>query len=467
MRPARIRTGRLLPKCLMCLSIALALSGPAYAGASLPCRYPLIFKDADVNILVLQYQMDRSIGGAVSHDSGIDSGLQLAGLIQAQMLIATLKFGRVGSTLLVGSPTECDPKRVLEIVQRESRNDSSSSRKGLVIISGRFYKEKGELFVQTYLNFRRIGGTDQDEVLTTTFGQFSLNGQLSSQNVSFAPQHLADADLQLISRRFNSSVMLHTLPSEQSPAQKLPLVPTNGLPNLGYVVTDSRGEWMNIKTYTGQSGWIHARGQIGEFALDRKFPELLFAEGVVGYLSYRLRPEKAAYGTASDSALSKFQSLTTTGSDTPCAVAEQIRAYLLLLTKNQTLDAYRAAVQHFAQASTLIPYSSEAANLKAIVETSIVLWQDGPIDLKEVSGKYWAAMSLDPGNPTTVVNMWNLYQYLQEPAISSRVKFAEGQSLQTLARRAQEFTQTKIEGSQINFAAVATVDPWPARSRTY
>src|SRR5207245_1233931 len=95
-------------------------------------------------------------------------GTELAGLIQADTLLAISRYGRVAAIRMLGRPADCQPDRVLESLLAQFGNGRPS--RAVVMVWGRIFRTAGEIYVQSYASFRRFVPNDPGEMLQLPLG---------------------------------------------------------------------------------------------------------------------------------------------------------------------------------------------------------------------------------------------------------------------------------------------------------
>ena len=436
--------GRVLASVLLCLAI------PAYGGEISPCDDPIILPGPEVNVVVLPY-----VTGTTDKPELVESGSHLSGLIQTNVLLSILKYGKVGSIRLVGSPDKCNHDRVLsEIVDRYGNNSILANR-GLVMVWGRIYEDKNDLFVQSYVLFRRLAHYDVGETfqfpIILSGGPQMLTARLSGQSFAMAPRHLTLQELEEISTVFQSSKIVHTDANDQSPGEPFQI----GAKGAWFSVEESRGEWIRIVashrdngSRFQQEGWLHAGASLGSTSLNQKLPELDFVEGIVGYLAYSVN-RRPSYAVSAEAVLQRYEGQPDSRKSAEAdAVAKQLRGWLLTINKGAetSVEDFSKVRDLFAQAAETLSYSAEAKNLDASANAySTFRNSKKEIALDEIAEGFWSAASLDPKNEHVLANLWSLYKAALDPVYSNRLV---GQKInaETIRRDQQALQAVRIDG---------------------
>ena len=261
--------------------LVACVPGLAVAGAqNIPCSRPFIFQGAAVNVVVLPYAPAPGLATA----GGI--GDRLSGLLQLEVLRAIAKFGSVGAVQMVGSAADCDPDLVVAKLLGRTPGAAATVRKGhgLVVVWGRFYSERGNVFVQTFCRLLRSG---IDETFELVAGGRPFSAQISAQAFACAPRKVTVADMANFEEQFLRSTIVRTAPQESASGNRMPSGPQP------YWISDTQGDWMKIAAQDGFQGWIRLSGARDSWSLARWLPELTYIEGIVGYLRFRIAAQQS------------------------------------------------------------------------------------------------------------------------------------------------------------------------------
>jgi hypothetical protein len=406
--------------------VALATCLPRLCEAgvqNIPCRRPFVFQGAAVNVVVLPYQ------AAPGLTSSGDLGEHLAGLLQLEVLRAIAKFGSVGAVQMVGSAADCDPELVIARLLGRTPGAAATVRKGngLVVVWGRFYREGGNVYVQTFCRFLRFG-TDETLELTAAGRRFSA--QVSGQAFACPPRKVSVADLANFEEQFRRSTIVRQAPQETASGSPMPQAP------LPYWISDTQGDWMKIAAQDGLSGWIRLSGRGDSWSLTRWLPELSYIEGMVGYLRTRIAlqqsaPVRAEWISSTGQALAAYDSAAAAPSAEGAApgpgwrtalssaVQLQLSGILLATSPRVTADDSARAMQLFEQAAKLLPQDGSARNLAAVMQLSLALYstQSGVSPMRAADALL-QGLSADPGNVLLLANLENAYEVLLAPQSS-------------------------------------------------
>ncbi len=418
----------------------LLASSSVLGGEYVPCPSAHIFENSDVNVVVLPYLDTLSAHRAVESPTGS----KLAGLIQGDVLLSLLKYGHVAAIRLLGKPDDCKPRVVEQSILRGIRLENQ--RRGLILLWGRVFKEGTDIFVQSYLHFRRLDQQDPGETLRVDVGDDVFTAKLASQWFALPPQHITEKELADIPSEFASSTMVHQTPNEEAPSEPLKTDQENGA--IRYWVVNSIAGWMEIRTSTGQQGWLHAGAALGTSLLATRLPELRLVEGVAGYLAYRLNLEQPAYGEAAERALAIYTEASRGQEDTAEAVASQLRGMIALLEGRQSMDAFHTAQEHFRHATEVLPYSADTKAMEAIANAYVAFHAEGRIGLQDLADQFWAAAAMEPRNAHVIANVSNLYKLALDPAVRRRLD-QEGFSREALEAQADSLRAVPLDSSAI------------------
>jgi hypothetical protein len=266
----------------------------AFAGMAIPCSAPSMFPDSDLTVFVFPF-VDYTSPDSSQVESPV--GTELSGLIQTDTLLAIGRYGRVAAIRMLGRPSHCQPQEVLNTLMEEFGNGRRD--RAVVMVWGRIFRAGTENYVQSYASFRRFVRNDPGEMMQLPLGDGVLAAQLAAQTLTFPPRRVSDDDLKQIRERYAKESIVHEEPDEQSPGKPLlSLFPQEH--RAAYYMTDVQGDWIRIRTQTGQEGWILGRAMLGQQSLSSRLPEMKFVEGVAGYFGFRAQPNanKAALADA-------------------------------------------------------------------------------------------------------------------------------------------------------------------------
>ena len=406
--------------CAM-VALVMGLARPSEAGVqNIPCRRPFVFQNAAVNVVVLPYQSAPGLTAAG------DLGEHLAGLLQLEVLRAIAKFGSVGAVQMVGSEAECDPDLVVARLLGRTPGAAATVRKGhgLVVVWGRFYREGGNVFVQTFCRFLRSGVS---ETLEVTAAGRRFAGQISGQAFACAPRKVTVADLANFEQQFRRSTIVRQTPEETASGSPMSQAP------LPYWISDTQGDWMKIASQGGPSGWIRLSGSTDSWSLVRWLPELTYVEGMVGYLRTRIAAQqggavRAEWIESSARALSDYDAAAQApsadgGPPAPgwrtalsAAVQLQLRGVMAATRPRAGPEDFTAALQLFERAAAVLPQDGSARNLAAMMQLSIAFGSRQPGSSPMLAAdKLLQALSADPGNTLLLANLENAYEVLLAP----------------------------------------------------
>lgn len=248
---------------LFLLSASLAQAGIAH----LDCRYPMVFRGAAVNVVVLPYAYTGD------NHTLTNVGNRLSLLIKLDVLSHILDYGSVGAVQMEMPPglrtndRSCGPEAVLPILlgtrppspalvgmfanNPEAQNTLGSGH-GLVLVWGLLYEEGDDIYVQTYVRFLR---RDTDETIAFQAGGSSFSARPSVQSLAFTPQKFTQSELQQIEHSYRKADYVRDQPNDSAPGDELPLLVArcagpdcdDSAIHGGFYVEEKRGEWIRIQ----------------------------------------------------------------------------------------------------------------------------------------------------------------------------------------------------------------------------
>lgn len=438
-----------------CLILGLVLSPTiASAGMIAQCNTPAMFAASPVTVLVFPY-VDYTSEESSRFESPV--GTELAGLIHADTLLAISPFGHVAAIRLLGNPSDCEPSKVLgQLLARYPRHNG-----GIVMISGRIFRVASDIYIQSYVSFSRFADKDPGEMVQLPVGDSMLVGKLASQTLTFPPRHVSEQDLGQIRERFSRENIVHDKPDELSPGKPLLVLFPNERRPL-YYLTDSEGDWFHIRTQTGQEGWILGRAMLGRESLRNRLPEMSFVQGVAGYFGFRSQPTSSRAELATADLRSFEGSPSSDTAPLALAVSKQLRGMIQLLSQNQSNAAFDGANLLFAEATKIVPSSSNASNM-ASVASIYRQWKDpgGRLDFQKTVEQFWSSVSADPEDKTALTNCWIIFQMARNAQFRPRFTFDPPLSDEDLSRRTQQMEDVQLGGSRVQLAHSTPVVPWP------
>ena len=451
MKPVRLLAGILL------FLLSVTPYRNALAAMVAPCSAASMFPDSDVTVFVLPY-----IDFTTPDTSNVESpvGTDLAGLIQADTLLAISRFGHVAAIRLIGKPADCQPELVFKHLLDEF--GGSKPQGGIVFLSGRIFRVNDEIYVQSYASFSRFVRNDPGEIVRLPFGDKFLAAQPPSQSFAFTPSRVTQDDLAKIRDRFARQSIVHESASESSPGKPfMVLFPNERRP--AYYMTDTQGEWIHIHTQTGQDGWILARAMLGTESLSSRLPEMKFVEGLAGYFGFRAQPSPAKAELAQAAFLAFEQSALSFAAPVPLAASKQLRGMLQLLASNQTPASFSQTASLFAQGAGAAPSNSPASNFATVVAL-YALWRQpqAKIPFQDTVNQFWMSISADPNYQTAIQNCWTMYTIAASPAFRDRFVFSPPLTPDQLRERARNLESVQLNGKQVSLAeTLPAVSPWP------
>ena len=423
----------------------LLFANLAHAGmAHRDCRYPIVFEDAAVNVVVLPY---RYAGG--NNYSLTNMGNRLSLLVKLDVLSHILDYGSVGAVQMempegaLKDDPSCLPETVLQRLLGMRPPDMSvapmfaatpgsvttlRSGHGLVLVWGLLYEEGDDVFVQTYARFLR---RNSDEGITFQVGGSSFSAKPSSQLLAFTPQKFTQSELKLVEDGFRKANYVRDQPDDSARGDQLPELVAkcagsgcdDSPVHAGFYVQEKRGEWIRIQYMDPtqgrrKEGWVHAAGGLEGTPLDRILPELKFIEGCAGYLRQRvadaehvtLPPAPAALAVTQ---LNGFvQSNDIQPMDITNAVALQLEGIVESVSGHDRVDPFAKAADDFERARKMIPYDPNAITLAVATQVAREWSQRGRCDQTALKAKQLSAASALTSDKAALGNLSNLYTLL-------------------------------------------------------
>ena len=402
------------------VSLLVAIFAPRVAEAGvqgIPCKSPFVFKTAAVNVVVLPYEAAQTltpVGGL---------GDKLSSLLQQEILRSIAKFGSVGAVQMTGTSAECNPDLVIaKLLGRTPGAKATLDKgKGLVVVWGRFYRQGGDLFVQTYCRFFRNG---VEETFDVSVDGRRFSAAISAPAFACASWRVTMADLENFEAQFRRSTLLYSTPKDGSSGSPIP-------EQAPYWISDTQGEWMKITIQNGPSGWIRLSGARDTWSLTRWLPELKYIEGLAGYLRTRVAAaQPAAVRTewigsanqalmeyeASADALSKAGRSSSQRTALAAAVQTQLRGILSALRPEATADDRANALRLFERAEAMLPSDGNARNLRAVAQLSLMSSGSSGLSLKQTAQDLLQALGADPGNAGLLASLEGAYELLLSAA---------------------------------------------------
>ena len=273
---------------------ALAIPG-ARAGMQAECEQPSAFA-GPVQVFVVQYGFEPDPADWTINDRLRESARRLSYLIQRDVL-ANDSFGSLAVILLhENEPGAC---RAAEVQERLLGSGSLRPGQAMALIWGRIFLEEDDLYVQSYLRFLRIDSHEPRYVeerfaINLAEPAHRLEGGLPTQSIAVAPRRLRVGDLDRIDAAWQAASRLHEAPRDEAPSRPLP---PPEVPLAYYVHEMTPDGWLGVELQSGGRGWLKADPEVRR-ALRGLMPEMDYAEGVIGYLSYRQAADGHGFPTA-------------------------------------------------------------------------------------------------------------------------------------------------------------------------
>jgi hypothetical protein len=390
------------------LAFACLLAPAAVGGMMAACEEPQVFPDAAVNAVILPYRYT----GARPDARLSEAARALSRMLQQEVLFSMLKYDSVGATELVRmSSRPCNPNEVLQRVRMRPGH-------GIALLWGRIYEEGNDLFVQSYIRFLRKDASETVDV-TIPGGEalpLQLRAAMPTEGVALAPRRLATSDVAAIEARLSKVLVLRGEPRDDAPGRPL----TFSTEPLAYTVLQAQGDWMMIRSITGDKGWVRARTDDDAWALRRFLPELGYFDGVVGFLRLRAAgtqrplgsPQRVrAYGWM-ERAFEGYERAV--GPDTALSAIAMARAMKATVLWNDAAlgapaERRSRAAALFADAANAKPDSSDLQMLAAVTQAAVREAQPREA-VMELDRGLLAAAALNPRNQQAFANLQRVYQ---------------------------------------------------------
>jgi len=397
------------------LLAAVGFAGFARAGMiEVPCDHPRVFRDADVNVVVLPPDY-----APVYTDAPIQPGVQdLSLILQARVLHAIAPVGRVASVQLIRKPGVelCTPDGVFDALMGVEGGPDPliQSGKGAIVLWSTISEEGDEIWLRSFARFER---RDRDEALEWKLGREKFALRPGTQTVAFPAQLLSVADVARIRAQARNLLRLYDAPDTASASRPIRGV---GRPDvtLSYFVLRLRPGWMRVQFIdTGQTGWLRSEQETDD-ATAGLLPEVDFVAVIAAYLQDRVQfGDGPARGEArvafARAALERYLRSPASGSEpATAACGEQLVAIMEWLRGRGDTTAVARAADLFESAAKRSPLNSAAAGnaaigrLRADVATKGVVLQ--PVDIESRLNR---SVVLNPGDQKTLGNLEAFYQH--------------------------------------------------------
>lgn len=412
---------------------------------------PFAFESADVNVVILPY---FQAGSAPRELNGL--GSQLALLVKLETLYRAMAYDRWGIVLLTGAKKDCDPERIADELLLQKRIHPGGR---LIMVWGKLYQQDEDVYVQTFARFYRSPQPGEKvtlEKFEMRIGGKEFEGRISGEEFAFPPEQLPISVMNTIADNFKKAVFLYDAPNLNSSKHPIPLDQfrkCDACPEaLAFTVEGSEGDWIHVRMKTGTEGYLVAHLNEGT-TLDRRMPEVIFLQGLLGFLRYAGQvsggePARWSAGMrVAEQALMEYAHRDEAAQEPETKAAALQLSGILAFTpvKNDSSEQFDAAYQ-------LVPYSSDARNLAAMF--GLYRAYDSPAkDLHpdDIANDFVAAVALDPENSLALANLENFYELLATPAAQLKVnpEFA-------LTPSEVQVRLAKVKAIRHNLAARAT-----------
>lgn len=387
--------------------LACLIPRPAQAGMiGRPCDDPSLFPNAAVNVVILPYEHPDS---SRIPNSPKSIGSQLALLLQMNLLFEILDYGSVGVIQLV--PTElmqwCNPADVWDRLSHQTAG-------GIVMVWGKIFEDRGQLFIQSYERFA-IGHSREQFGFNIGTGRYA--GQLSTQQAAFPVRKVTVDDLKQIAQSYQMFRDMRAAPSDNAAIVRLPtnLEPCLGCntpPGFSYSVEEVRGQWARVRTdKTNTVGWLKLGGEFEGGPLSRFLPEVFIMKETAGYLVTR-QGAAAVDPRALEKLVDRYNEVAgRTPSDGETLGWQLAGAQWLLSGKYPArCTSARSVLGHSLRIDSSDP---DVRNLLAISELCASFNEAIPLFESDVADNFLSAIVLDRRRGPALDNLRTFYRQLQ------------------------------------------------------
>ena len=409
------------PLCAVAVCIMSLVAAPrAQAGAIASCGAPVVFEDAEVNVVVLPYLQS---GSSPRQLNGL--GSQLALLVKLETLYRALAYDSWGIVLLTGQKQECDPDRIARDLL--SRIHPSGR---LLEVWGKLYQQDQDIYVQTFArSYRRPvpGEKVVPEEVGFRVGGKSFQGRITGQEFAFPPEQLPIKVMDAIAANFAKAAFIYDSPDVGSPRHSLPLDQFRKCDTcqdaLAFTVMGRSGDWIHVKPKDGRDGYLLAHLEEG-LSLIQQLPEVGFVHGLMGFLRYAEPLAETQTAQSSAGMQEAQQALLEYAKQGEAAEEPESKASALQLAGILEFARKRAGpAEQFDTAYELVPYNSDARNLAAMFR----LYRDYSLPGKNLRARdtandFIAAIALQPRNTLVLGNLESFYELLTTSAAQDRIK---------------------------------------------
>ncbi len=390
------------------IALALLLAGPARAGVPFgDCSRPPFFAGGALTVIVLPYDAD------VSEKADPDArrvAEELPLLLQSAALRSVMKYRSIGSVGLVARPgqKDCTARDVLGKIEPQMRTGQA-----LILVWGTLFEEDDELELQTYVRFMRKGMV---EGLSFVVGSETFDAEVSDQTVVFGARRLSRQDLRDIQAAFENASLLRSERRAGAPGSRM--YDLSDSRAFGYSVKDVQGDWLYVRSESGDSGWVNTATGFGGRTLAERMPEVDWIGGVAGYLRFRQGiedgwppPPEDVRAWVKEAFDSFYVHAGEDGTEQPLAVAEQLEGIVDYAWPKATPDDRKAAMAAFWRSSRRLPWSSSARTLAVFAELRSAFAADpsawGPANHER---ELLQAVGLDPSNERLLRQVLSFYK---------------------------------------------------------
>ena len=416
-----MKCARSLVSAVIVSVICLAPSPFARAGAMSSCAgAPFAFKGADLNMVILPYFQV----GASTHGLN-ELGLQLALLVKLESLYRAMEYERWGIVLLAGEKEECKQERIANDLLKTQIGQG----KQLVMVWGKIYQQDEDVYVQTFARAYRNSIPDapvEGANFGLQIGDRNFEGRIAVEEYAFPPERVPIQMMQDIAANFRKAIFLYSSPNLDSPKRRIPIddfLKCYQCPDaLAFTVLGRTGGWVEVRTNKNEHGYLAAHLDSGG-SLSQEMPEVSFLQGFMGYALYVHQLPPGQRRQSSERLQVARQALLDYAAREVSAQEPETKAAALQLIGTIDFSLGKEDVgSQFDSAYQLVPYSSDARNLAAMLRVYSAYNSPGSkLQPAKMAEDFVAAAALDPHNGLALSNLQSFYELIAEPAIQSRV----------------------------------------------
>jgi Monooxygenase subunit B protein len=295
--------------------------------------------------------------------------------------------------------------------------------RSVIFLWGNLFEDEDSISIQSYAELRQA---NHDSDLTFNWQRnnqdYGFSAGLPINRVVFPPRKVPRSVVQQLSAAYDDLAIIHDEPDFSSRTK--PLKAVSDLEKaLSFFVDQVQGAWMHLISYNGKSvGWVNAGDVNRAWPIRKYLPELDLIEGVVGYLFLQ---DDREHNPASQEQTTAYlrnairQFIEATPDDEigapALALAKAIQG-IVEFDQSKKHDVTPELRKTFEEVVKLVPFSSQARNLKAIVDLKACCTvKSDDHRAQEVISQLMDAVRVEPEDDTSLRNLQNLYLALGSP----------------------------------------------------